>query len=636
MVSEQIEPTYVPAYTGHGRFNSRCAFEISLQQVSMSDDALKAALRNLSGREFEEYLEQLWTARGWDASVTSHSGDDGVDVMATKTDSITVHCAIQAKHRSDEAGTVGSSTVQKYAYLHQKSNVDVVVLATTGGFTDSAKQSAQTANIKLIDLDEVVRLTKDVASDDALNSIDATAGLDIDPPEEPTPEDDYWEGTAADVPDENRQRIEEYAHSKAAFTRPLSMLGHESAPFPSRLGVLLQLFRGEDQLHVLLCADTADRFTDLYDQVLNFEPNSTIVEGHEATREDFRGRYSTAGEATIGFLREYDGGIVSIRDIDSLTDAFWILSTPMLEGKFTATAREYHEEFQTSTSIFATTQAVSARNNSYTSVLEKFDIDRRLLDRFTYTNATRMSEEEVTLPDGYSESPQEPPDDAAELLRQHIALADQISPEHTEESRTLIQNIASELNRDEEEDTDSQTKPPRWATEEWIEANRDELEQLDDPPTWFEYLNGEYEPPQETRIENAAAESLHILSRASARVRLSDTIGVEDVHIALMGLPAYTSALEIDELQVRKGTEQYDTEVVETGTSKSQRDHVKNIKGLIASIEEDYTDGAPLDEVMEAYMEEFDQSPTKAEIEIEKLRTKGEVYEPKQGHLRTT
>ncbi len=26
----------------------------------------------------------------------------------------------------------------------------------------------------------------------------------------------------------------------------------------------------------------------------------------------------------------------------------------------------------------------------------------------------------------------------------------------------------------------------------------------------------------------------------------------------------------------------------------------------------------------------------KAEEEIEKLRTKGEVYEPKQGHLRTT
>jgi len=68
---------------------------------------------------------------------------------------------------------------------------------------------------------------------------------------------------------------------------------------------------------------------------------------------------------------------------------------------------------------------------------------------------------------------------------------------------------------------------------------------------------------------------------------------------------------------------------------KSQRDRIKNIKGLIADIEEEYQEGAPVEEVLDR-AGEIGMDPGKAEREIEKLRTKGEVYEPQQGHLRTT
>ncbi|GAA0532014.1 LAGLIDADG family homing endonuclease [Halorubrum ejinorense] len=125
-------------------------------------------------------------------------------------------------------------------------------------------------------------------------------------------------------------------------------------------------------------------------------------------------------------------------------------------------------------------------------------------------------------------------------------------------------------------------------------------------------------------------EAMVRLSEASARVRLSDTVEREDAERA-------TDIVEscLKDIGVDPETGQFDADVVETGTSKSQRDRIKNIKGLIADVEEEYEQGAPVDEVLDR-AGEIGMDPGKAEQEIEKLRTKGEVYEPKQGHLRTT
>ncbi|EMA67038.1 LAGLIDADG family homing endonuclease [Halorubrum kocurii] len=125
-------------------------------------------------------------------------------------------------------------------------------------------------------------------------------------------------------------------------------------------------------------------------------------------------------------------------------------------------------------------------------------------------------------------------------------------------------------------------------------------------------------------------EAMVRLSEASARVRLSDTVEREDADRA-------TDIVEscLKDIGVDPETGQFDADVVETGTSKSQRDRIKNIKGLIADIEEEFEEGAPVEEVLDR-AGEIGMDPGKAEQEIEKLRTKGEVYEPKQGHLRTT
>jgi DNA replicative helicase MCM subunit Mcm2 (Cdc46/Mcm family) len=125
-------------------------------------------------------------------------------------------------------------------------------------------------------------------------------------------------------------------------------------------------------------------------------------------------------------------------------------------------------------------------------------------------------------------------------------------------------------------------------------------------------------------------EALVRLAEASARVRLSDTVEESDAQRAI-DIAQYC----LEDIGLDPETGELDADMIETGTSKSQRDRIKDILQLISMIEEEYDEGAPMDIVIER-AEEEGMKESKAEHEIEKLKQKGEVYEPQQNHLRTT
>ncbi|WP_435146544.1 LAGLIDADG family homing endonuclease [Halobaculum sp. P14] len=127
-------------------------------------------------------------------------------------------------------------------------------------------------------------------------------------------------------------------------------------------------------------------------------------------------------------------------------------------------------------------------------------------------------------------------------------------------------------------------------------------------------------------------EALVRLSEASARVRLSDTVELADAERVI---DIVRSCLQ--DIGVDPETGQFDADVVETGTSKSQRDRIKNIKELVSTVADEYDDepGAPVDTILER-ADEIGMDREKAEQELEKLRTRGEIYEPQSGYVRTT
>jgi replicative DNA helicase Mcm len=125
-------------------------------------------------------------------------------------------------------------------------------------------------------------------------------------------------------------------------------------------------------------------------------------------------------------------------------------------------------------------------------------------------------------------------------------------------------------------------------------------------------------------------EAIIRLAEASARVRFGDTVSVKDANRAISIVKS-----SLEDVGRDPETGEFDADVIETGTSKTQRDRIKSLKGLISEIESESDDGAPHEEIVDR-AEEVGLDESKIDDEIEKLRRKGELYEPTQDHYRTT
>lgn len=107
-------------------------------------------LYEVSPEEFESVIADLYRDEGYAARTTQSSNDDGVDVIAESDEE---RVLIQAK-RYKPSRTVGVDPVQRTAGLlsDREWNPTSVVVATTAGFTDPAKERAEkTDNLELLD-----------------------------------------------------------------------------------------------------------------------------------------------------------------------------------------------------------------------------------------------------------------------------------------------------------------------------------------------------------------------------------------------------------------------------------------------------------------------------------------------------
>ncbi|AZH23860.1 LAGLIDADG family homing endonuclease [Haloplanus aerogenes] len=121
-------------------------------------------------------------------------------------------------------------------------------------------------------------------------------------------------------------------------------------------------------------------------------------------------------------------------------------------------------------------------------------------------------------------------------------------------------------------------------------------------------------------------EALVRLAEASARVRLSDTVERDDAERVIEIVRSCLQDIGVD-----PETGEFDADVIETGTSKSQRDRIKSIKDVIETVDAEYEGeaGAPIDAIVErAEAEGIDED--KVMDQIEQLRRKGDLYSPKQ------
>lgn len=106
--------------------------------------------------DFEKLVADIWRSYGYDCTVTSGSGDRGIDIVATKSAPVPEKTIIQAK-RYKENNKIGSKQVREYATLRQQEkSADRIIIATTSTFTQPAIELAESLNVDTISGDRLV------------------------------------------------------------------------------------------------------------------------------------------------------------------------------------------------------------------------------------------------------------------------------------------------------------------------------------------------------------------------------------------------------------------------------------------------------------------------------------------------
>lgn len=461
--------------------------------------------------------------------------------------------------------------------------------------------------------------------------------------------DFYMEGVSVDIDEEQfedmditeedkkeivRLSTEDDIYEKMVASIAPSIYGYDQ----EKLAMMLQLFSGvtkqlpdgsriRGDLHMLLIGDPGTGKSQMLGYIRNIAPRSVYTSGKgsssagltaAAVRDDFGDGQQWTLEA--GALVLADQGIAAVDELDKMRSEDRSAMHEALEQQQISVSKAgINATLKSRCSLLGAANPKYGRFDQYEPIAEQIDLEPALISRFDLiftvtdnpdeekdrnlaehilttnyageltTQQEEMTSLEVTTDEIEEMTEQVDPEIDAELLRKYIAYAKQnCHPRMTEEARETIRDFYVDLRL---KGTDEDAPIPVTARK---------------------------------------LEALVRLAEASARIRLSDTVEAGDAERVVEIVRTTLQDIGVD-----PETGEFDADIVEAGTTKSQRDRIKNIKQLISDIEAEYDDGAPMDIVLER-ADEIGMDQSKAEHEIDKLKQKGEVYEPSTDNLRTT
>lgn len=125
-------------------------------------------------------------------------------------------------------------------------------------------------------------------------------------------------------------------------------------------------------------------------------------------------------------------------------------------------------------------------------------------------------------------------------------------------------------------------------------------------------------------------EALVRLSEASARIRLSNTVTLEDAKRTIKIVMNCLKNVGVD-----PETGALDADILASGTSMSQRNKIKILRDIIKKVSEKHPGAkAPLEEVYAIAESEHGINRVHAEENIKKMKQRGDLLSPDQNHIR--
>ena len=443
-----------------------------------------------------------------------------------------------------------------------------------------------------------------------------------------------------DITDEDVAEIVELSNSPNIYERMIdsvapAIYGYEQ----EKLAMILQLFSGvtkhlpdgsriRGDLHMLLIGDPGTGKSAMLQYIRNIAPRSVYTSGKgsssagltaAAVRDDFGDGQQWTLEA--GALVLADKGIAAVDELDKMRPEDRSAMHEGLEQQQISVSKAgINATLKSRCSLLGAANPKYGRFDQYEPIGEQIDLEPALISRFDLiftvtdnpdpesdselaehilksnyagelnTQRTHVANSEFTEEQVNAVTDEVAPDIDAELLRKYIAYSKRTCyPTMTEEAKNVIRDFYVDFRA-------------RGADE--------------DAPV----------PVTARKLE-----ALVRLSEASARVRLSDKVTREDAE-------RVTNIVEscLRDIGMDPETGEFDADIVETGRSKTQRDRIKNLLELIRTMQEEYEEGAPHDEVVERSNAELNMDEGTVIDQLEKLKMKGDIYEPRGDVYRAT
>lgn len=107
---------------------------------------------SMDGWRFEREVAKLYAAHGYDAVVTKGSDDGGIDIFLTRNNT---RLGVQCKNYHKP---VAQAVIRELAGAMMHENLDGGIVIASSGYTKRAKEFAENKPIKLLDINDVLRM----------------------------------------------------------------------------------------------------------------------------------------------------------------------------------------------------------------------------------------------------------------------------------------------------------------------------------------------------------------------------------------------------------------------------------------------------------------------------------------------
>lgn len=503
-------------------------------------------------------------------------------------------------------------------------------------------EQAQGGNGAKIDVHVGNDLVGEVSPGDRVN-LTGVLYLDDEEPEDQTAFDQYLDGRHIDIEDTDFEDIDVEEHEKeiqelaaGEHGDPYDLIVDSIAPDINGMdqlkrAIALQLFGGvrkelpnektkRGNSHVLLLGDPGTAKSSILKSVETIAPRGVFASGKGATaagmtaaavNDDF-GDNSWTLEA--GALVLANNGIACVDEIDKVDDnAKKSMHSALEQEVIHVNKAGINAELPTQTALLAAGNPKRGRFDPNMAYAEQIDLDPAMISRFDL----------MFMVDDH------PEEERDEEIVSGMLDTHQLGAKYTDDPHSLSEEEREEI----EPAINTETLrayiayAKREVTPKISDTFKDELRE------WYVDLRSMYGDAEDAPIPVTArkADGIIRLAEASARVRLSEEVELEDLERAQKLVRRSMKDVGMD-----PETGQFDADIVETGTSKSQRERIKDLKEFIREMERETGNPVPRTDIMEWANETSGVGPSNIRHEIEVLKRKGELTEPEAEVYRTT